>query len=453
MVAALALLAAPGGVAPAEAGVSTPVQLVTPIRHVVVIFQENQSFDSVLGGFCGARPGRCDGSSQGLLPDGTPIALAPLPDLIPDIAHDVASQRTAIDGGKMDGFAKVNGCRASGNTQPGSIPYGCFSQATSGEVDNLWKLAQAFALSDRTFELARSPSWGGHLEVAAGTTDRFLGNNPHFTNPAHIPGLVEGPDWGCDSNKDTQWVDPATGKQSLQPSCIPARDGSGPYRPSRARFVPTIMDRLDAAGLPWRLYTPTVLGTTWSVCPSFAECQFGPQKLDQIPNTQFAVDAAAGNLPALSIVIPEAPDSQHNGYSMTQGDNWIVSTVNAVAANRTEWDSTAFFITYDDCGCFYDHVPPPGPTFGIRVPMVIVSAYAKEAYTDSKVASYASMLAFTEHVFGLAPLGNADKNAYDFTSSFDFTMAPRPPITLTRTEVPAWERAWIAAHPTVDDPT
>jgi hypothetical protein len=76
-----------------------------------------------------------------------------------------------------------------------------------------------------------------------------------------------------------------------------------------------------------------------------------------------------------------------------------------------DWSTTAIFITYDDCGCFYDHVAPPSPELGIRVPMVVVSPFARRGFTDTNVASYASLLAFTEYVFGLQPLADADANA------------------------------------------
>ena len=112
-------------------------------------------------------------------------------------------------------------------------------------------------------------------------------------------------------------------------------------------------------------------------------------------NATILTDAAAGALPAFSIVTPTGPQSQHNGNSMIAGDNWIGQVVSAITSGP-QWASTAVFITYDDCGCFYDHVPPPEPGMGIRVPMVIVSPYARRGFTDSNVATYASLLAFAE---------------------------------------------------------
>jgi phospholipase C len=156
-------------------------------------------------------------------------------------------------------------------------------------------------------------------------------------------------------------------------------------------------------------------------------------------------DAANAALPALSFIFPNVQLSQHNGRSMLEGDNWIGRIVNAVGKSR-DWRSTAIFITYDDCGCFYDHVPPP-PLAGIRVPMVIVSPYAKPAFTDSNVATFASMQAFVERNFGLAPMSTRDAVAYDYRDSFDFQQEPLPPIPLARHEVPRASIEWMRPTP------
>ena len=171
---------------------------------------------------------------------------------------------------------------------------------------------------------------------------------------------------------------------------------------------------------------------------------------------QILVDAAQGTLPSFSILLPNGVGgntSQHNQTSMALGDNWIGQVVGAIEGS-TNWASTAIFITYDDCGCFYDHVPPPTHDWGIRVPMVIVSPFAKPGYTDSTPATLASMLAFTEHAFGLSALAKADARAYHYRDSFDYAQPPTAPVAMTTTPVPWWELKYIAAHPVdADDPT
>src|SRR2546423_333248 len=244
----------------------------SPIRHVIVLYQENHTFDNVLGFWC-ARTGRCDGVTDGALPDGSTTALARAPDVVPQVTHDTSSQRRAVDGGRMDGFGAVPGC----TKQDG---YRCYSQFRPARIPNTIALAEAFDVSDHTFQMDLVPSWGAHLELAA--------------------------------------------------------------------------PRLSAA-------------------------------------------AVAGTLPNFGIVAPNGWVSQHNYESMRAGDWWIGRLVSALMRGP-EWDSTAIFTTWDDFGGFYDHVPPPAG-LGLRVPMLIVSPYAKAGSTDTHVASIASILAFAEHNF------------------------------------------------------
>jgi phospholipase C len=142
---------------------------------------------------------------------------------------------------------------------------------------------------------------------------------------------------------------------------------------------------------------------------------------------------------------------------MVAGDNWIGQVVTALEKGP-EWNSTAIFITYDDCGCFYDHVPPPtnpdGTRQGIRVPMVIVSPYARAGFTDSTPASFASILRFTEQTFGLPALSKNDAGAYDFAASFDYAQRPLQGPALSDHSVPAASLDWLTRNPTQsDDPT
>ena len=418
----------------------------SPIQHVVIIYQENHSFDNVLGAFCAASvPPRCDGATVGTLPNGSQINLSQAADLVPGVDHSSSAQRVAIDGGRMDGFAKLTGCSKSGG-------YRCYTQFAPGQIPNLVSLATTFAVSDRTFEMDAIPSFGAHLELAAATLDGFTGDNPLKSNER---GPL-GPGWGCDSGLDAHWVDPHNHKVTDVPSCVPNAQGQGAYRKTPVAYVPTIMDRLDAAGLSWRFYTGngttgTHSGYIWAICPTFAECLDSPQANNMVPEDSVLQDAAAGELPNFSVVLPNSATgqtSQHNGTSMAFGDNYIGQVVSAIE-NGPDWDSTAIFITYDDCGCFYDHVPPPTGT-GIRVPMVIVSPYAKPGFTDSAVATFASMLAFTEHTFGLEPLTGADAGAYDYSGAFNYSQAPIGGVRMVHTKVPGAELRWIRSHPEED---
>jgi hypothetical protein len=331
----------------------------------------------------------------------------------------------------MDQFNTLPGCAASKG-------YLCYTQATASEIPNVTSLAIQYTISDRTFEEDTIPSWGAHLELATGTLDGFNpmpGNNP----VRGTAGAGTANDWGCRSKNDAAWGP----TNEMVPSCIPNPDGSGTYKPTPVPYVLTIMDLMDQAGLSWKIYEGK---SQWGICPTFAECIYGSQASDMVKDTQVLTDAANGNLPALSFVMPSDANSSHNRDSMTQGDNWVGQVVSAIQ-NSPDWSSTAIFLTWDDCGCFYDHVPPPAG-MGIRVPMIIISPYAKPGYTDSNTASFASILAYIENNFGLPSLGQADQGAYDYSDSFDYSQAPvlkfKP---LVQQPIPPASKAYLRQHP------
>jgi phospholipase C len=446
-------IAATSAASPATNVASTATAQLSPagkIRHVVVVYQENHSFDETLGKFCQVHAGRCDGYVGPVrLEDGSVVNMRQSNDIVPDVYHDVRSQNIAINGGAMDGWNHVLLCRPRDH-------YKCLTYYTPSQIPNLAALADKFVISDRTFSMADSPSWGGHVYAAAATLNNFTGDNPLAE-----AGVPPGPGWGCNSKKLAEWVNPTTHRSSMQSSCIPAKAGTldpnvyphnGAFRSTSVPWAPTIFDRLQAKQLTWKLYS--VEDSVWSMCPSFAECEYGPQHTNIVNPSQFFSDAKANTLPSYSVLVPSVT-SQHNGDSMLVGDNYIGNIISTLQQSPS-WSSTAVFITYDDCGCFYDHVAPgtnpDGTRQGIRVPMVIVSPYAKVSFTDSHAATFASILKFTEEAFGLPALSANDLNAYDFANSFDFTAAPTGPrATLRSRPISAATKQYLAAHPIDDD--
>src|SRR5262249_14588123 len=188
------------------------------------------------------------------------------------LGHNGASQEAAIDFGMMDGWGHVPGCTAA-------TRYGCISGYTPGQVPNLAALASRFAISDQTFSMADSPSWGGHLYAVMASIDGFVGDTP-----SAALGVTPGPGSGCDSRRVTPWTSPP-GSRPIVPTRIPdcslGLPNGGAFRRTPVRHAPTILDRLDAARLTWRIYgepnppnssTPTAGGYGWDICPSFAEC-------------------------------------------------------------------------------------------------------------------------------------------------------------------------------------
>jgi phospholipase C len=439
---------APGGTASGQF-------VYTPIEHVVVIDMENHSFDSLLGFWCDRHPARCpDGGMPAsvTLSNGAVVTPGTSPDIVPVVRHEAIDQTHAIDGGKMDGWQRISGC--------GPPQYACVAGYQPWQIPNVSLLARDFAISDMTFSMADSPSFFGHIYAVAASTDGFGG--PTGSNPSKATGVKAGVGWGCDSDKVVQWT--SGGVTRVVPSCVPDPSltssgapllNGGAFEPTPVPYAPTIMDLLNEAGLTWRLYgaqcgnevvganglqmctraTPQAQGYGWSICPSFAELLYAGQcggvnghGDGSVANPQFITDASTGNLPSFGVVTPgNDKNSQHNGFSMAQGDNWLGQQVSAVM-NGPEWDSTAIFITWDDCGCFYDNVPPgvnpDGTPQGPRLPMLIVSPWVRPGYTDTTATTLAGVLAFTEQNFGLPPLSANDAGAYSFTNTFNYSQTP-----------------------------
>jgi Phosphoesterase family len=387
------------------------------IEHVVVILQENHSFDNVLGQLCiQDHRENCHAASSGENEKGETIPLSKASDVVPGVGHDQKSQLAAMHKGKMDGWENVSGCQQNQ----------CYTAYEPSQIPSLAALAREGAISDAFFSRDIVPSWGAHLDFFAQTLDGFVGDNP--TKAKHTPG----PGWGCDSFLDAAWINPVTHKTLKEPSCVPDREGRGPYRKSPVKYVPTIADRLEEAGRTWGIYGAVVSkgkaqgGYIWSTCPTFAECLLGPQKENMHEAAQFMSDAKAGKLPSFSIVTPstdaEGATSQHNGTSMLVGDNYIGKAVAAVKAGA-DAATTTIFIYYDDCGCFYDHVNPPAG-LGIRSPLVIVSPLAKPGFTDNETATNSSIMAYMETVLHVNPVSEEDRTAYNFHNSFSSVATP-----------------------------
>jgi phospholipase C len=499
-VAAVALaVAALGASALANAGVgrtAAAVKVDSPIQHVVFIDEENHSFNDLLGKYCveqsqglirrdGSNDG-CIGATEATLHNGNTYQLTREPDFGVNINHGTGSQQLAIDGGAMDGFDQVRQCK------PGSkVPHACLVQfdpmdgtcGPSGHSDclpNLDTYVDHFALSDHTFEFRATPSWAGHMILGDATLEHFTGRNPLGGDSTGSGGPIG---WGCDSQKFADWND--QGNVVQIPPCIPDAGGNiAPwyadhgYMGPLADTVPTIFDRMQEAGVSWKIYggsnpsgdpnRPTNGGYGWTICPDFWSCVGDPaQHANLVKATTIFQDLKAGALPAVSMVTPKGGDSAHPPQSAYLGDAWIGHVVKAVM-HSSAWSSTAIFITFDDCGCFYDPVNPLqyNPNWGVRVPMVIVSPYAKAGFTDTTPATFISVTAFIEHTFGLTPLNPCAGETsflqdctddvvdwdggptYDYSNAFDFGQAPLGVVPLIRTGLPPAERRWLRAHRT-----
>jgi phospholipase C len=210
----------------------------------------------------------------------------------------------------------------------------------------------------------------------------------------------------------------------------------------------TIADLLDAKSVSWKYYTVPLgtpgypvpgAGDVWSAFDAIRHIRYGPDWTTNIvtPPPQIFTDIQNGNLAQVTWIMPAYSYSDHAGTGATAaGPDWVANIVNAIGGSQF-WDSTVIFITWDDWGGCYDHVPPPqidNMGIGFRVPLIIVSPYAKHGYVSHQVHEFSGFLKYTEEVFQLANLGQRDVNADDFSDCFDYTQKPAAytpvPVTL-----------------------
>ena len=380
-----------------------------PIKHVVFIVKENHSFNNYFGLFPGAT-----GATSCKVSNGTTIPLAHMGDRVRDMGHEWNDAMIAVDGGKMDKFDLV----AQGNFQG---DYLACSQFQQQDIPNYWTYAQAFTLGDMMFSSLNGGSFPNHLYTVAASNETGVIFNPRN----QLRGTNS---WGCDAPPGTtvETISP-TGQVAYQFPCFTGT---------------TLADALNQAGVSWKYYAPSSnqAGYVWSTLSSFSQIRNGNQwKTNVVPYGQFLTDAAAGTLPAISWVVTLTYYSEHPPASSCVGENYTVSEMNALMQGP-DWNSTAVFIVWDDFGGFYDPVPPPAAdTYGLgpRVPLLVISPYAKPGYLSHTPYEFSSVLKTVEEWFGLASLNGRDVTANDLSDAFDFAQAPTPPIVLNQRTCPA----------------
>jgi phospholipase C len=367
------------------------------IQHIVFIVKENRTFDNYFGTFPGA-----DGATEGTMSNGRVVSLTHEPDALPhDICHVWDCAIRAINGGKMNGF----------NIDGGSLAY---TQFTEADIPNYFAYATHFVLADHMFSSLHGPSFPNHL----------------YTIAAQSGGVIDNPSegiWGCDApSATTVPVMNLSGKVSMQYPCFDFR---------------TLADSLQDANIFWRYYAPSKgdQGYIWSAYDAINHIRNTPTWTQRVvPETEFVSDAANGTLPTVSWLVPTFSLSEHPPTSACQGENWTVQQINAIMQGPL-WNSTAIFVTWDDYGGFYDHVAPPDlDVYGLgpRVPLLIISPYAKEAYISHTQYEFSSVLKFIEERFNLQPLTLRDEGANDMMDSFDFGQNPLPPLVLQTRQCP-----------------
>jgi len=409
------------------------------IQHVVVIYQENRSFDSYFGTYPGA-----DGIPMN---NGVPTVCVPDPraGTCDYPYHDTADSDIGgphsdpafakdTDGGKMDGFVK--------EAESGSVPQ-CFVEPcvpsgpggatdvmgyhTAAEIPNYWKYAEEFTLNDHMFASENSWSLPSHL----GLVSLWSAKCSVATDPM-----------SCTSDDSNDVV----------PSAYPWTD---------------LTWLLHADNVSWRYYVGTgsspdcadsaatceatgmnpKSASTWNPLPDFEDVKKDGQLGNIVSTSQFYPAARTGTLPAVSWIIPSGPVSEHPPSKVSAGQSYVTGLVDAIMEGP-DWGSTAIFLTWDDWGGFYDNLMPPSVDslgYGIRVPFLTISPYAKRGLINHEVYSTDAIAKFIEDDFlngaRLDPAtdGRPDSRPdvredepilSNLVDDFNFNQAPLPPLEL-----------------------
>ena len=443
----------------------------SPLKHIIMIMQENRSFDTYFGTFPGANgipPGTCiplnpaQPSGQCVAPfhdphdinaggpHGTTDALADLDDGI---------TKTLLDGFVYQQQLGLSGCSPQPtctSDNAGAARHDAMGYHDADEIPNYWAYAQHFVLQDNLFEGIRSWSLAAHVELTS-EWSALCSNNDDATT-CHT--------WGYPAY-------PRTGGKVQYPwanlfQLLDVNNVSWKYYVANGGEPDCEDDAMTCAPQ----YQTQASGSVWNPPPFFKWVKDkGPAYLAaHNPRVeQFLADAASDSLPQVSWIVPNSTFSEHPPSGVTAGMEYVTSLVNAVMASPA-WSSSAIFITWDDWGGFYDHVIPPNvdrntsPSviqgFGLRVPGIMISPYAKAGMIDHSVLSFDQFATFFEDQFmggarlDPAALGNPDSRPDirdaltsvpfpdghtaplgNIADEFDFSQAPLPPLVLS-THIP-----------------
>jgi phospholipase C len=411
------------------------------IEHVVVIMQENRSFDEYFGTFPGA-----DGIPAGVcVPD--PVnggCIKPYHDPADHNRggpHTAANAQNDIHGGAMDGFVDQaefgrDSCldRNNPNCGGGRSRTDVMGYKTAKDIPNYWAYAKSFVLQDRMFESARSYSLPSHLFMVSG--------------------------WSAWCARP---LDPSTCQSSLLKADLDREqpDGTPDYGWTDLTYL------LHKHHVSWRYYVavgtqpdcddgaiacvpkPQAPGTPeiWNPLPDFVTVHQDGETGNIRPVSDFFAAARSGHLPAVAWIVPTNKYSEHSPALVSDGQFWVTSLINTIMRGP-DWKSTAIFVSWDDWGGFYDHVNPPtvdGNGYGLRVPGLVISPYAKRGYVDHQTLSFDAYLKFIEDDFlggqRLDPKtdGRPDPRPSvrerarvlgDLRNDFDFSQPPRAPLVL-----------------------
>jgi phospholipase C len=402
-----------------------------PIRHIIVIVKENHTFDNYFGTFPGANGTTvCRYSDAGTFT--CPHAPNPPPR---DLNHGHNSGLLDWHDGGMDGYDLDRNNVVAGNGTVDNLGYAQYLEA---DIPHYWAYARTYALADNFYSSYIGESFPGHLFFLAAQA-------AWATEDPDLPPAS--PYWGCDEASRCQNPDGGlvpvlcTGTVQDQTTCTYVK------KPP-CYDIPSVPDVLPP-GVTWKFYgsniAPPVLTEVWSMFDAISPIRYDAGWANVVPYAQFDVDVDAGTLPAVSWLVDQDLFSEHPPLSVCAGESWTVTRINEIMKSPY-WNDTVIFFTMDDFGGWYDHVPPPQLYgcdlthpygMGFRLPLIIISPYAKPGSIFHEQSEQASIPHFIERIFGathsLSELDPAarDGQANDLLNAFDFTQQPLPPLVLT----------------------
>jgi phospholipase C len=416
------------------------------IKHVIVIMQENRSFDTYFGTFPGA-----DGIPAGACVPNPKTNQCVKPFHDPHDKnfggpHGASNASADIDGGKMDGFIQqeqLGSRKACKNNfdpacslnqqQPDVMGY-----HDARDIPNYWTYAEQFVLQDHMFEPNASWSLPEHLFMVSEWSARCSQQG----NPMSCQNALQNPDslgqrrqQGAEKRPDYAWTDLTYLLHKANVSwAYYVADGTQPDCEDDAMFC---QPKPQHAGTP----------EIWNPLPYFDTVRQDGELGNIQQLSQFYSAAKNGTLPAVSWIVPNGKNSEHPPALVSTGQAYVTSLINAIMRSPG-WDSTAIFLAWDDWGGFYDHIVPPVVDqngYGLRVPGLVISPYAKKGYIDHETLSFDAYVKFIEDDFlggqridpqtdgRPDPRPDVRENASilgNLLADFDFSQVPRAPLIL-----------------------
>jgi phospholipase C len=382
------------------------------ISHIVVIIQENRSVDNLFNGLRGANT-----AQSGKNEFGQTVTLQPVRLTAPyDLSHKHSAWINDYHDGKMDGFnTEGEDCYVKLASRCPARNVASYAYVPRSETEPYWDMAEAYTFADNMFQSNQGPSFPAHQYLVSGTSrisgDSNLKAAENSTNPQDL--AHQG---GCNSLRDATVA-------TIDPN---GHEGRSVY-PCFDRI--SIMALMNRRNVSWRYYQAFGGSGQWHAVDAIRPIWAGPTYANVVwPSPRVLKDIAAGKLPSVTFVTPRASYSDHAGRNDGRGPSWVASIVNAVGGS-SYWNNTAIVVVWDDWGGWYDHVAPRiynSYELGFRVPMIVISPYAKRHYVSHTKYEFGSILKFIEQTFSLSSLGTTDVRAKDLSDCFDFRAAPRP---------------------------